>query len=79
MARNLYQEDDKYQQIVDRLNRNESASTSSIHGGDKSLFHYINNPVEDINYIGNRGGNPYSNTCNLCKRGHPNLRWGGNQ
>ncbi|XP_012483021.1 uncharacterized protein LOC105797621 [Gossypium raimondii] len=33
------QEDDKYQQIVDSLNRIESASTPSMHGGDKSLFH----------------------------------------
>ncbi|KAA3486810.1 myb-like protein D [Gossypium australe] len=59
------QEDDKYQQLVDRLNHIESANnTLSMYGGDKPLFHYINNPVEDMNYIENRGGNPYSNTYN---------------
>ncbi|KAA3470340.1 Retrotransposon gag protein [Gossypium australe] len=53
------QEDDKYQ-----LNRIESTSTLSMHRGVKPLFHYINNHIEDINYIENKGGNPYLNTYN---------------
>ncbi|KAA3453190.1 Retrotransposon gag protein [Gossypium australe] len=68
------QQDDKYQ-----LNGIEFASTPSMHGGDKPLFHYINNPIEDINDIRNKGGNPYSNAYNPSWRDHPNLRWGGNQ
>ncbi|KAL1162454.1 hypothetical protein V6Z11_A07G201400 [Gossypium hirsutum] len=52
---------------------------SSIFGKDKPLSHYLNNPTEDVNYIENRGGNPYSNTYNPDWRDHPNLRWGGNQ
>ncbi|KAA3461569.1 reverse transcriptase [Gossypium australe] len=50
-----------------------------MYGRDKPLFHYINNPTEDVNYIENKGGNPYSNTYNLEWRNHPNLRWGRNQ
>ncbi|KAL1086231.1 hypothetical protein V6Z11_D08G103300 [Gossypium hirsutum] len=32
-----------------------------------------------MNYIRNRGGNPYSNTYNLGWKDHSNLRWAGNQ
>ncbi|KAA3462880.1 hypothetical protein EPI10_029326 [Gossypium australe] len=47
-----------------RLNRIESASTPSMHRGDKLLFHYINNLSKDVNYVRNRGRNLYSNTYN---------------
>ncbi|KAA3484273.1 Retrotransposon gag protein [Gossypium australe] len=74
-------EHDRYQQIMDTLNRIESSSTSalSIYGGDKPLFPYINNTTEDVKYIENRCGNPYSNTYNPSRRDHPNLRWSETQ
>ncbi|KAA3461368.1 Retrotransposon gag protein [Gossypium australe] len=56
-----------------------SSSASSIYGGNKPLCHYVNNPIKDVKYKGNRGGNPYSNTYNPRWRDHPNLRWDGNQ
>ncbi|KAA3483597.1 acidic leucine-rich nuclear phosphoprotein 32 family member B-like [Gossypium australe] len=74
------QEDDKYQQLMDRLNCIKfTNSAQSVYGLDKPLFSYINNPTEDVNYVGNRGGNPYSNTYNPGWTDHLNLRWGGNQ
>ncbi|KAA3465746.1 hypothetical protein EPI10_000887 [Gossypium australe] len=60
------QEDDRYQQLVDRINRIESKNSApSIYGGDKPLFCYMTNPAGGMNYIENRGGNPYSNTYNF--------------
>ncbi|KAA3487069.1 gag-asp_proteas domain-containing protein [Gossypium australe] len=41
-------EDDIYQQLVGKLNYIEASNNAlSIYGGDKPLFHYINNPTED--------------------------------
>ncbi|KAA3467137.1 gag-asp_proteas domain-containing protein [Gossypium australe] len=34
---------------------------------------------DEVNYVGNRGGNPYSNTYNPGWKDHSNLMWGGNQ
>lgn len=51
----------------------------SIYGEDKPLFHYINNPTEDVNYIENMGRNPYSNTYNPRWKDQPNLKCGKNQ
>ncbi|KAA3474003.1 casein kinase II subunit alpha, chloroplastic-like [Gossypium australe] len=48
----------------------------SIYGGYKPLSHYINNPTEDVKYIRNRGGNPYSNTYNLRWRDHSEPKMG---
>ncbi|KAA3465703.1 hypothetical protein EPI10_000846 [Gossypium australe] len=68
-------EDDKYQQILERLNQIESTSSaSSMFCGDKPLSHCSDRPTENVNCIGNRGGNPYSNTYNPSWRDHPNLR-----
>lgn len=70
------QEEDRYQQLVDRLNRIESITITSQIQEDKPLYHYFTNPTGDVNYVGDRGGNPYSNTYNLGWKGYPNLRWG---
>ncbi|KAA3470408.1 acidic leucine-rich nuclear phosphoprotein 32 family member B-like [Gossypium australe] len=51
----VVQEDDICQQILDRLNHIEfSSNASSTFREDKPLFHYLNNPTEDMNYIGIR-------------------------
>ncbi|KAA3463837.1 Retrotransposon gag protein [Gossypium australe] len=53
----VVQEDDRYQQVMDKLNRMESSSSaSSIYGGDKLLSYYTNNPTDNVNYVRNREG-----------------------
>ncbi|KAA3480688.1 reverse transcriptase [Gossypium australe] len=45
----------------------------------RSYVSYFDNQLEEVNYLGNRGRNPYSNTYNPSWKYHPNLKWGGNQ
>ncbi|KAA3483216.1 hypothetical protein EPI10_005407 [Gossypium australe] len=51
----------------------------TIHEVVRTIDRNPENSSEDVNYIGNKGGNSYSNTYNPSWRDQPNLKWGGNQ
>ncbi|KAH1096991.1 hypothetical protein J1N35_013912, partial [Gossypium stocksii] len=58
-------EEEKYQRMLDRLNKIESTSSrSNIYDGDTQFDKYPMNPTKNINYIENKGENPYSYTDN---------------
>ncbi|KAA3488391.1 myb-like protein D [Gossypium australe] len=67
-----------YHWLIERHTYGQRPSTMKARG-DRPLFHYINNPNKDVNYIENKGKNPYSNTFNPRWRDHLNLIWRGNQ
>ncbi|KAA3488247.1 hypothetical protein EPI10_032017 [Gossypium australe] len=77
---NVVHKVDKHQQILDKLNRLETTSTRpGVHKPTRTSSQYFESQSGEVNYVGNRGGNPYSNTYNLGWKDHPSLRWGGNQ
>lgn len=70
---NKYNEDGRYQQILEKLNCLETIVKPM------RADQYSENQMKEANYIGNRGLDPYSNTNNLDWRDYLSLKWGGNQ
>ncbi|KAA3466231.1 Retrotransposon gag protein [Gossypium australe] len=75
----VVKEDDKYLQNLEKLHRLETTVRLSLNDVAQSYTSYPETQSEEVNYLGNRGGNPYSNTYNPCWKDHPNLNWRGNQ
>ncbi|PPD94370.1 hypothetical protein GOBAR_DD08617 [Gossypium barbadense] len=85
--------EDKYQQVLKRLNQLEMSSakaqvknqpllthSNAGHNGEGTKSENSNESSQmEANYVGNRGYIIYSNTYNLRWHDHPNLRWGQNQ
>lgn len=59
--------EDKYQQILEKLNW--LGTTIKL----MRVEPYVENQLDHVSYIGNKGGNPCSKTYNSCWKDHPNL------
>ncbi|KAA3478666.1 casein kinase II subunit alpha, chloroplastic-like [Gossypium australe] len=58
-------EEDKYQQILNKFNRLETTTTRPpINEATRNSGYYHENQPENMNYLRNRDGNPYSITYN---------------
>lgn len=76
----VVQEEDKFQHTLEKLNRLEMSS--NLPPTTESYLSHGNYPKsqpQEVNYLGNRGGNLYSNTYNMSWKDHLNLKWEGNQ
>lgn len=60
----VVKEDEKYQQIFEKLHHLETTVRPSMNDVAQSYTSYSKTQLEEVNYLGNRGGNLYSNTYN---------------
>ncbi|KAA3465728.1 hypothetical protein EPI10_000869 [Gossypium australe] len=58
-------EGDKYQQILEKLNLLEMTVRPLITDSARGYGSHFERQPEEVDYLSNRGGNPYSNTYNL--------------
>lgn len=70
----VVEKDDKYQQILEKLHCLETTVKQSMNDVTRSYTSYSETQSEEVNYLGNRGGNPYLNTYNPNWKDHPNLK-----
>ncbi|KAA3469345.1 hypothetical protein EPI10_015142 [Gossypium australe] len=70
----VVKENDKYQQILEKLHHLKTTVKPYINDVARSYMLYSETQLEEVNYLGNRSGNPYSNTYNLGWKDHPNLK-----
>lgn len=60
----VVKEDDKYKQILENLHCLETTVKPSMNDAARSYTSYLETQSEEVNYLGNKSGNPYSNTYN---------------
>ncbi|KAK5825134.1 hypothetical protein PVK06_019938 [Gossypium arboreum] len=76
---NAVNKDNKYQQVLEKLHHLKTTVKSSINDVARSYVSYFEVQLKEVNYMGNNGGNPYSNIYNLGWKDNPKPKWGGNQ
>ncbi|KAA3477598.1 casein kinase II subunit alpha, chloroplastic-like [Gossypium australe] len=73
----VVKEDEKYQHILEKLHCLETTIKPSVNDVAQSYMSYLETQSEEVNFLNNRGGNPYSNTYNLSSKDHLNLKLRG--